>query len=528
MKRKQTSLLLLVATILPISVSAQKVTKYETTEVKSFQTSIVSLSNKQKNVPIIEINGDEKGVTFNAWDTTFNELDWDAFNLLSREEQDEVMHNLFAKDGDLKFTHGRVSMNANDYARAWYSCSEVDGDFGLRYFNIEHDKRNIIPLARAAQKYCPELQLFMSPWSPPAWMKINHDYPVLSSKYNTQDPRKDYLLHQDGTRLRVSESNENLFSNCRAGAGSAKPSRDVDPDEMKLLGDRDGVFPRRLASQDYFIQDARYLRAYADMFCRFIELYAEQGLPITKVMYQNEAYSYTPYPGCAWTAEGTLRFNNEYLAPALKAKHPEVDLWIGTFNTNRLDYVQKILDDKQLQSNVKGVGTQWECRDNLPAMRERYPQLHFMCSESECGNGQMDWKAGEHTFLLLSDNLGNGCDEYYNWNFILTDNGMSTWGWTQNALIQVDSKTRKLRYTAEYYAYKHFSHFIEKGTEMIAYSGRADKTVPVVVFRKDKQIIVTAGNFNDTGKSFSVKVKGKYLNIDLQPHSFNTYQFVLK
>ena len=151
-----------------------------------------------------------------------------------------------------------------------------------------------------------------------------------------------------------------------------------------------------------------------------------------------------------------------------------------------------------------------------------------MCSESECGNGQMDWKAGEHTFLLLSDNLGNGCDEYYNWNFILTDNGMSTWGWTQNALIQVDSKTRKLRYTAEYYAYKHFSHFIEKGTEMIAYSGRADKTVPVVVFRKDKQIIVTAGNFNDTGKSFSVKVKGKYLNIDLQPHSFNTYQFVLK
>ena len=143
------------------------------------------------------------------------------------------------------------------------------------------------------------------------------------------------------------------------------------------------------------------------MFCKFIDLYKEEGLPITKVMYQNEAYSYTPYPGCAWTAEGTLRFNNEYLAPTLAKKHPEVDLWIGTFNTNRLDYVEKILDNKTLQANIKGIGTQWECRNNLPEMRKCYPNHRFMVSESECGNGSMDWKAGEHTFFLLSDNLGN-------------------------------------------------------------------------------------------------------------------------
>ena len=174
-------------------------------------------------------------------------------------------------------------MNANDYAREWYSCSEVNGDFSLKYFNIEHDKRNIIPLAHAAQKYQPNLQLFMSPWSPPTWMKINNDYPVSPNKTNKMDPRQSYLLYMDD-------------------------GKQVDADEMKLLGDRNGVFPRRLATQDFFIQDSRYLQCYANMFCRFIELYKEEGLPITKVMYQNEAYSYTPYPGCAWTAEETLRF----------------------------------------------------------------------------------------------------------------------------------------------------------------------------------------------------------------------------
>lgn len=505
-------LLLLVDALLLSTYSfAQSVVRYTTSENSIWKVTKESLSAVPVGKGVVTIDGKEDGVEFKAWGTTFNELDWDAFNLLSRDEQDEVMKNIFSPNGDLRFTHGRVSMNANDYARGWYSCDDVVGDLGLHYFNIDRDKQNIIPLARAAQKYCPQLQLFMSPWSPPIWMKINQDYPVLSSKYNTQPATKDYLLYS----APVSKSR---------GGESVAEVGSVDPDEMKLLGERNNVFPRRLATQDYFIQDPRYLQSYANMFCRFIDLYAEQGLPITKVMYQNEAYSYTPYPGCAWTAEGTLRFNNDYLAPTLAKLHPEVELWIGTFNTNRLDYVQMILDDKTLQSNIKGMGTQWECRDNLPALRKRYPNMRFMVSESECGNGSMDWKAGEHTFLLLSDNLGNGCDEYYNWNFILKDNGMSAWGWTQNALVQVDSKTRKMRYTPEYYAYKHFSHFVSPGTMMVGYAGREYSSTPVVVFKTSKGYIVTAGNFTDSEVNVNVKIGKKYLNVKAAGHSFNTYQ----
>ncbi len=211
---------------------AQRVSQYITTEHSEWSKTKASLSPKAEGTTVISVTKGQKGVPFRAWGTTFNELDLDAFNLLTRSQQDELMQRMFAPDGDLRFTHGRVSMNANDYAREWYSCDDTDGDFGLQHFNIEHDKRNIIPLARAAQKYQPSLQLFMSPWSPPAWMKINHEYCVLSSKYNNQDPGKDYLLYMDD--------------------GSTN-----NPDEMKLLGDRNGVFPKRLASQDYLIQDLR-------------------------------------------------------------------------------------------------------------------------------------------------------------------------------------------------------------------------------------------------------------------------------
>lgn len=489
---------LLIACVLPFQGEAQTFAWYTTTAQDTWKTQRVSAQAKPSGQPSVAVTGREAGVEFRAWGTTFNELDWDAFNLLTRQEQDEVMHGLFSPQGDLRFTHGRVSMNANDYARSWYSCDDVPGDFALKAFNIERDKQNIIPLIRAAQKYYPGIQLFMSPWSPPAWMKINQNYSVLSSRYNNQDPKQDYLLYMDD-------------------------GKHVNPDEMQLTGERTGVFPRRLATQDFFIQDPRYLQCYADMFCAFIDLYAQQGLPITKVMYQNEAYSYTPYPGCAWTAEGTLRFNNDYLAPTLAKRHPSVELWIGTFNTNRLDYVERILGDATLQQHVVGVGTQWEAREILPTLRNRFPSLRFMMSESECGNGNMNWQAGEHTFFLLSDNLGNGCDEYYNWNFILKDNGMSPWGWKQNALIQVDSKTNRMRYTPEYYAYKHFSHFVAKGTRMLGYNGRDYSKTPIVVFRNASGYIVTAGNMTDEKQAVCVKLGDKYLHATLEAHSFNTF-----
>lgn len=477
---------------------AQSYTWVQSTEGNCWKENELRLKTKPDASPLLEVEGTEKGVPFRAWGTTFNELDWDALLRLTREEQDEIMCNLFAPDGDLKFTRGRISMNANDYARSWYSCDEVPGDFELRYFNIERDRQSIIPLIRAAQKFNPELTFWTSPWSPPSWMKINGDYPVLSSRFNEMDKRLDYLLY-----------------------GSPE---EVDEDEMKFLGERKGQFPRRLATQDYLIQDPRYLQTYADYFCKFIDAYKAEGINIDMVIYQNEAYSYTPYPGCAWTAEGTVRFNRDYLAPALKKRHPEVKLYLGTFNTNRLDHVERILSDAGLRGCIDGLAFQWEGREILPAVRRQYPDWHYICSESECGNGAMDWKAGEHTFFLISDNVGNGCDEWFNWNFLLLKCGTSPWGWNQNALIEVNPDTRSIRYTPEYYAVKHFSHYVAPGSEMIAYHAKDAEGIQVVVYRtSDGRYVVVAGNSGDTGRAVTLRLGKKYLNATLSAHSLNTF-----
>ena len=492
--KKLTFLFLLNASL---QASAQTYTHYMTTEAKEWQQSKASLSGKAAAEPVLTITGQEQGHVFKAWGTCFNELDLDALELLKPEEQEEVMRRLFAPDGDLKFTRGRLSMNANDYSRAWYSCDTVAGDFQLKYFNIEHDKANVIRLIKKAQKYQPQMTFWVSPWSPPAWMKINQEYCVASSPFNKQAKEKDYLLFDDGGT--------------------------PDPNEMQFLGENRGKFPRKLASQNYFIQDPRYLQAYANMFCRFIDLYSAENIPIDMVMYQNEAYSYTPYPGCAWTAEGTIKFNKEYLAPTLKKLHPEVKLYLGTFNTNRGDYVQKIVEGTK--NGIEGLGFQWEGRENLDDMRRLYPNLHLVSTESECGNGQMDWRAGEHTFHLLADYIGRGCDEYFIWNFILCDQGRSTWGWKQNALVQVKSANLNHRYTPEFYAVKHFSNLVPPGSRMQGYVPREQTGgMPVIVFlRPDKRYVVIIGNQTNEQLTATVRLGKKFLNMTLPAHSMHTY-----
>jgi glucosylceramidase len=488
---KQTVLISSLTLAISAGMQAQSCTWVSSTEGETWKKTSVKLQGKAAETPLIEVNGDEAVSFFKHWGVCFNELGWDALNMLALDKKEEILKNLFAPSGDLHFTSGRIPMNASDYARDWYSCDEVPGDFSLKYFNIDRDKQTLIPYIKAAQQYNPSLTFWISPWSPPSWMKINHYYSVRShSKHNQMSPLSDIALFEDHT-----EKNETLF-------------------------------PKQLAVNDYFIQDSRYLKTYADYFCKFITAYKEQGIPITMAMYQNEAYSYTIYPGCAWTAKGTLRFNTEYLAPALKKQHPEVSLYLGTINTNRYDLIDEILSDPRMQESIQGVGFQWEGGQILPRIRAKYPQYRYVQTESECGWGSFDWKAAEHTFERINHYLGNGCEDYTFWNVILYDDGISGWGWKQNALIRVNSKEGTAVYTPEYYAVKHYCRYVPAGSQLTAFQS-AENKLPVLVFlTPENKYVVVAGNFNDEAKPLTVKINKKFLNVTLEAHSLNTFQTI--
>ena len=91
-------------------------------------------------------------------------------SLMEKADRNALLKNLYSKEG-LNFQIGRLSIGASDYSAELYTYDDVDGDTSLEYFSIEKDKSYIIPIIKEILAINPELTLFASPWSPPAWMK---------------------------------------------------------------------------------------------------------------------------------------------------------------------------------------------------------------------------------------------------------------------------------------------------------------------------------------------------------------------
>ena len=463
--------IIILASAQALTLQAQSFTWIKSIEKDTWQESKVKLISAPHKGADITIPESATGPVFKSWGTCFNELGWDALNALTVQDQETIMGNLFSPQGDLRFNIGRIPMNANDYARSWYSCDSVDGDFSLKFFNIDRDMQTLIPYIHIAQKHNPNMTFWVSPWSPPIWMKTNHHYAQQASPTN-------------GLR------------------------KEMECPAYKV---------------DQFIMEPRYLNAYADYFCKFIDAYKAQNIPIDIVMYQNEAYSSAPYPGCTWTAKASILFNKDYLGPTLVRLHPEVKLYLGTINSNHFDVIDSILGDNGIRMYVKGVALQWEGGQILGKLREKYPKNKYVMSESECGWGDFSWKAAEHTFNLISHYLANGCETYTFWNAIIANDGSSTWGWKQNGLIHVDSHKKTYTYTPEYYCAKHFCHFVTDGTKLIASKDVNGKTPVMVFVTPNNKKLIIAGNFNNSPHTLNITIGKKLLTASLPGHSFNTF-----
>jgi len=94
------------------------------------------------------------------------------FSLLSPDLQQELSEAYFGENG-IGYNFCRTHINAADFSLSEYAYVK-DGDVDLKTFSIDRDKQYILPMIKAARKVNPDLWLFASPWSPPAWMKNNN------------------------------------------------------------------------------------------------------------------------------------------------------------------------------------------------------------------------------------------------------------------------------------------------------------------------------------------------------------------
>jgi glucosylceramidase len=472
-----------IVTGMMLSLSAQtKVEWVSTSKDEQWKTQNNLTASEAAGNADVEINLDKTLQTIEGFGTCFNDLGWTSLNVLTAQDREDILKELFAPGIGAGFTICRMPVGANDFSLKWYSYDETPGDFEMKNFSIANDLQTLVPFIKNAQKYNPSLKLWASPWSPPTWMKYNKHYALRSFPKENNVKSEEYGIDFTG-----------LDNGLKPGQEGAEGT-------------------------NMFIQDEKYFKAYALYFEKFIKAYRDQNIKIKMVMPQNEFNSAQVFPSCTWTAEGLSKFIS-YLGPKMNALN--VDVFFGTMERANEKLVDTILNNKQSSKYLKGVGFQWAGKGAIPSIHENYPILTLYQSEQECGNGKNDWKYCEYTWTLMKHYLTNGANAYMYWNTSLKQGGISTWGWKQNSLVSVDTVNKTYKFNYEYYLMKHLSHYVKPGAKRLETTGEFNNLLAFI--NTDKSIVVVAQNESDQDKVLRIKVGSKIISPLLKPGSFNTF-----
>ncbi|HMC87596.1 MAG TPA: hypothetical protein VKI61_18870, partial [Chitinophagaceae bacterium] len=99
----------------------------------------------------------------------------ETFAKLSADKQQELLDAFYSTKKGIGYTLARTNINSCDFSSDTYTYV-ADNDKQLKTFNIDHDRKFKIPLIKKAIVAAGgKLTLFVSPWSPPSWMKDNND-----------------------------------------------------------------------------------------------------------------------------------------------------------------------------------------------------------------------------------------------------------------------------------------------------------------------------------------------------------------
>jgi glucosylceramidase len=445
------------------TISAQEIIWKCTTPKKSWynnkQIRNISSGSDTAGVYVV-INPQKRYQQIDGWGGCFNERGWDAMSALTPAQRTSVMKALFDPDEGCRLNFGRTPIGCSDYSTDWYSYDETPGDYEMKHFSIDRDKEKQIPFIKAALAWRPDLKLWGCPWSAPTWMK-------------------------DG--------------------------------------------------KDIFLTDPAIQEAFALYFSKYVTEYKREGINIFMVMPENEepnmhAAGNPVNPFWTHFSTGTeYDFVKNYLIPRFRTDHPECEIWLGTLHGDQFDFVEKCLDDPSIEPYLKGVGCQWSGLEVMRKTAAKYPAKKLMQTETKCNIdleplrqvNNNDWSYGVDQWVLIKRYLEAGTNSYMLWNMVLDEAGYSITQWAQCSPVVVNAKTKRITYNPQFYAFKHYSYFVEPGAYRVASNGNVADQVAFV--NPSGDVVLEIQNSHSEALKVAINIDGKHLEPLLPARSWNTF-----
>lgn len=168
-----------------LQVAAQKsginwwLTNPDPTAVFQQQKSLIPQKQSAAGKPLIQVNEKEVYQTMVGFGYALTGGSASHIIKMSVQARKALLNELFTTTGNhIGVSYLRLSIGASDLNEHVFSYDDLpegQTDTAMKHFDLGPDKKDVIPVMKEILAIAPKVKILGSPWSPPAWMKTNHD-----------------------------------------------------------------------------------------------------------------------------------------------------------------------------------------------------------------------------------------------------------------------------------------------------------------------------------------------------------------
>ena len=389
----------------------------------------------------------------------------ETYARLPKDKQAELVKAYYDKEKGIGYTLARTNMNSCDFSSSSYTYV-ADNDKALNTFNINHDQQFRIPFIKDAMKAAGgKLNLFVSPWSPPAWMKDNND-----------------MLHGGKLKPEMFQSWANYF---------VKYIKAYEKNGIPVWG-------LSIQNEPLAIQKWESCIFTATEEKDFLKKYL--GPTLQREQLGNKKI-------IVWDHNRDLI--NQRASEILNDPEAAKYVWGVGYH-----WYENWRGGEQLYDNVRHV-------------KEAYPNVNLIFTEGCLSpfktEGLKDWKMGESYGRSMINDFNNGTVGWTDWNVLLDETGgpnhVSNFCF---APVHADTRTGVLTYTNAYYYIGHFSKFIKPGAIRIASSSNRAELQTTAFKNTDGSIAIVVMNTTEKKLPYYVWMQGRASLTESLPRSIST------
>lgn len=388
---------------------------------------------------------------------------------LSESVQDKLLCAYYSKNGS-RYSLGRLPIGGTDFSKRPYTYDDDAYDFTLKNFSLAPEDYNYkIPFIQKAQKLNPELLMVSAAWSAPPWMKTN--------------------------------------------------------DKINGFG-----FLRK-----------EFYDLYAEYILKFLEAYNNNGINVWAVSTGNEPInSVIPFDKLntmGWTAKTVAEWVGNNLGPKLAASSRN-NTKILLLDDQRIFlpwFVKEVLANKKAYEYADGIAVHFyadiiSSANVLTRTHNDFPDKFILMTEASEGPGPFikhvdlgAWNRGEAYMSSILEYMNNWSVGWIDWNIALDETGGPNW--IQNYVdspIIVNATADEFYKQPMFYALKHFSRFVERGSTRISITDDFQVKSSAFVTPSNETVVLLFNKW-DIPRTVAVNdlKKGK-LCVELPPHSMHT------